>query len=514
MHAQTTLNRTSRQFDAGQVPRVRSVPSDHLPMTTYPAVQLHIDGQWLELASRATLPVFNPATEELLGQVPVASAADLAGAVASAERGHQVWSAMSAYDRAKILWRASALLRERGGRIAELMTLEQGKPLAESKGEVAGLSDIVEWDAEEGRRTYGRIIPSRLAEQRQLVVKEPIGPVAVFTPWNYPALIPVRKISSVLAAGCACIIKPAEETAATSMEVVRAFIDAGLPAGVLQLVYGVPAEISDTLLKAPQIRGVAFTGSTAVGRQLSALAALSLKRMVMELGGHAPVLVWGDVDVAAVATMSALRKYRNAGQGCINPTRYYLHESIFDEFAHTFTTAVKAITVGNGMDPASKMGPLAHARRVPAMQHCVDDAVARGGRLLCGGQRLPGRGHFWTPAVLADVPDDAHVMNEEPFGPLTILNRFNDDDAVMHAANRLPYGLAGYAFTRDGARAHWAASKLQFGMVGINSYTLGAPGAIGSPEPPFGGYKDSGYGSEGGIEGLLAFMDTKFICQV
>jgi succinate-semialdehyde dehydrogenase/glutarate-semialdehyde dehydrogenase len=483
-------------------------------MLAYPELNLHIDGEWLGSAGRDTLPVLNPATEEVLGRLPVASRDDLARAVAAAARGHEVWTAMSAYDRAKILWRAAALLRERTDRIAELMTLEQGKPLAESKGEVAGLPDILEWDAEEGRRTYGRIIPSRLSEQRQLVVREPIGPVAVLTPWNYPTLIPVRKISSVLAAGCSCIIKPAEETAACGMEVVRAFIDAGLPRGVLNLVYGVPADISDFLLKTPEVRGVAFTGSTAVGKQLSSLAALSLKRMVMELGGHAPVLVFDDVNIAEVATMSALRKYRNGGQGCINPTRFYLHESIFEAFAKTYTTAVRAIKVGNGMDPATKMGPLAHDRRVPAMQHLIDDAVAKGGKLLCGGERPSGKGYFWTPAVLADVPNSAHIMHEEPFGPITVLNRFSDADAAMREANGLPYGLAAYAFTKDGARAHWAASKLQFGMVGINSYTLGAPGSIGSPEPPFGGYKDSGYGCEGGIEGLLAFMDTKFICQV
>lgn len=483
-------------------------------MTTYPQLQLHVNGEWLGTAGRKTLPVLNPATEEVLGQLPVASADDIAQAIASAARGHKIWSALSAYDRSKILWRASALLRERADLIASLMTLEQGKPLAESKGEVAGLCDIIEWDAEEGRRTYGRVIPARIPEQRQLVVKEPIGPVAVLTPWNYPALIPVRKISSVLAAGCSCIIKPAEETPACGMEVVRAFIDAGLPKGVLNLLYGVPAEISDALLKAPEVRGVAFTGSTAVGKQLSALAALSLKRMVMELGGHAPVLVFEDVDAAAIAKMSAMRKYRNAGQGCINPTRFYLHDSIFDAFADAYCAAVTAIQVGDGMDAATTMGPLAHERRVSAMQHCVDDALAHGGRLLCGGQRVGDRGYFWTPAVLADVPNSAHIMREEPFGPITVLNRFSDAQAVMREANGLPYGLAAYAFSKDGARAAWAASNLQFGMVGINTYTLGAPGAIGSPEPPFGGYKDSGYGSEGGIEGLLAFMDTKFICQV
>lgn len=483
-------------------------------MAAYPQLQLHIDGEWLGAAGRDTLPVLNPATEEILGLLPVASGDDIAQAIAAAARGHEVWSAMSAYDRAKILWRASALLRERADCIATLMTLEQGKPLAESKGEVAGLCDILEWDAEEGRRTYGRIIPSRIPEQRQLVVKEPIGPVAVLTPWNYPALIPVRKISSVLAAGCSCIIKPAEETAACGMEVVRAFVDAGVPKGVLNLLYGVPADISRTLLEAPEVRGVAFTGSTAVGKQLSALAALSLKRMVMELGGHAPVLVFDDVDVAEVARMSAMRKYRNAGQGCINPTRFYLHDGIFDEFAEVYSAAVAGIKVGNGMDAETKMGPLAHERRVPAMQHCVDDALAQGGRLLCGGRRLGDKGYFWTPAVLADVPNSAHIMKEEPFGPITVLNRFSDAEAAMREANGLPYGLAAYAFAKDGARAHWAASRLQFGMVGINTYTLGAPGAIGSPEPPFGGYKDSGYGSEGGIEGLLAFMDTKFICQV
>jgi succinate-semialdehyde dehydrogenase / glutarate-semialdehyde dehydrogenase len=483
-------------------------------MAVYPDIKLHINGEWLSAQGRATVSVINPSTEEILGQVPVANTGDLARAVDAATKGHRVWSALSAYDRAKILWRTAALLRERADHIAMLMTLEQGKPLAESKGEVAGLSDILEWDAEEGRRTYGRIIPARVPEQRQLVTKEPIGPVAVLTPWNYPALIPVRKISSVLAAGCSCIIKPAEETPACSMEVVRAFIDAGLPDGVLNLVYGIPADISDYLLKAPEVRGVAFTGSTAVGKQLSALAALSLKRMVMELGGHAPVLVFDDVNAAEIAAMSALRKYRNAGQGCINPTRFYLHEHIADTFIERYTAAVQSIVVGDGLNPASKMGPLAHARRVDAMQHCVDDAIAQGGRLACGGQRLSGKGYFWTPAVLVDVPDTAHIMREEPFGPITVLNRFSDANAVMAQANGLPYGLAAYAFTQDGARAHWAASKLQFGMVGINTYTLGAPGAIGSPEPPFGGYKDSGYGSEGGIEGIQAFMDTKFVCQV
>lgn len=482
-------------------------------MRHYQEPRLHINGKWIGIEGRQSLPVVNPATEQILGHLPVATDDDLDQAVKASVRGHAIWSAMSAYDRAKVLRRAAVLLVERADRIAELMTLEQGKPLAEARGELTGVADILEWDAEEGRRAYGRIIPSRVPEQRQMVVREPVGPVVVFTPWNYPALIVVRKISSVLASGCACIIKVAEETASTSGEVVRAFVDAGLPDGVLNMVVGVPAHISDYLLRRDEIRGVAFTGSTLVGRQLSMLATQTFKRMVMELGGHGPVIVFDDANFAEVARTSALRKYRNLGQGCINPCRYYVHESGFNAFLDAFTQVTNGFHVGDGFSGGVTHGPLAHKRRLTFMDELVADAVQQGGKLVSGGHRVGDTGYFWQPAVLADVPNTARIMTEEPFGPIAVINRFTDDKAAMAEANRLAYGLAAYAFTKDGARATWAGNALRAGMVGINTYFLGPPGSIGAAEPPFGGMGESGYGCEGGIEGLTQFTDIKFISQ-
>lgn len=474
---------------------------------------MHIGGQWLGVEGRPTLPILNPSTEQILGYFPVATDDDLDNAVRSSVAGHKVWSAMSANARGKILVKAAAILRERTELIAGLMTLEQGKPLNEAKGEISGVTDILEWDAAEGQRAYGRVIPSRVPTQRQIVVREPIGPVVVFTPWNYPALIVVRKISSVLASGCSCIIKVAEETSSTGAEVVRAFVDAGLPDGVLNMVLGVPAHISDYLLRRDEIRGVAFTGSTLVGRQLSALAAKSFKRMVMELGGHGPVIVFNDANFTEVAVTSANRKYRNLGQGCINPCRYYVHESGFDAFLKAFVQVTSEFKVGDGFSADVTHGPLAHDRRLSYMDELIADAVEKGGKLVCGGFRVGNQGYFWQPAVLVDVPNAARIMNEEPFGPIAVINRFTDDQAAMDEANRTAYGLAAYAFTQNSARAIWAGNALRAGMVGINTYFLGPPGSIGAAEPPFGGMGDSGYGSEGGIEGLTQFTDIKFISQ-
>jgi succinate-semialdehyde dehydrogenase/glutarate-semialdehyde dehydrogenase len=474
---------------------------------------MHIDGEWLGKDGRRVLPILNPATEKVLGHFPVASDDDLDRAVQSSVEGHRIWSTMSANARAKILLKAAEILRDRSDLIAGLMTLEQGKPLSEAKSEISGISEILEWDAAEGQRAYGRVIPSRVPNQRLLVVREPVGPVVVFTPWNYPALIVVRKISSVLASGCACIIKVAEETASTGAEVVRAFVDAGLPKGALNMVLGVPAHISDYLLRRDEIRGVAFTGSTLVGRQLSALAAQTFKRMVMELGGHGPVIVFDDANFEEVAVTSANRKYRNLGQGCINPCRYYIHESGFDKFLESFTNVVKGFRVGDGFSEGFTHGALAHDRRLAYMEELVADAVEKGGRLICGGHRVGDVGYFWQPAVLADVPNTARIMSEEPFGPIAVINRFKDDEAAMAEANRLQYGLAAYAFTQNVARATWAGNSLRAGMIGINTYFLGPPGSIGAAEPPFGGMGDSGYGSEGGIEGLTQFTDIKFISQ-
>lgn len=483
-------------------------------MTTYSDLYLFIDGERIQGGGRREIPVMNPSTEEVLGHVPAASQDDLERALAAAQRGFEVWRKVSAYERAKILRRAAELLRERKEEIAHLMTLEQGKTLPESRMEVGNLPDILDWDADEGRRIYGRIIPSRAAGQRQLVVREPIGPVATFTPWNYPGLIPLRKVSSVLAAGCSCIIKPAEETAATTLAVLQVFEEAGLPPGVLNIVFGVPDEISTYLIASPIIRAVSFTGSTSVGKHLSEMAARGIKKCVMELGGHAPCIVFDDVrDPYKIAEGAALRKYRNGGQGCVNPSRYFVHEAIFDQFVNRFTEVAANIVVGDGFAASSKMGPLAHARRLDAMQEIADDSRTHGAHIVAGGKRVGNRGYFWEPTVVTHAPNEALLMREEPFGPAVVINPFSTFEEAVSQANNTVYGLSAYAFTESGSRAIAIADALEVGMVGINTYALGAPDAIGAPETPFGGVKESGYGSEGGTEGLLEYMTVKLISQ-
>lgn len=480
----------------------------HIYNTPY----LFIDGERIT-TGRRLLPVINPATGQEIGGVPVATAQDLDRAVAAAERGFRVWRAIAPYDRAKIMRRAADILRDRTDAIAVQMTLEQGKPLHEAKGEIAGCPDFIDWDADEGRRVYGRIIPSRVPNQRQMVFKTPIGPVATFTPWNYPFMIPVRKITSVLAAGCSCIIKPAEETPNSALAIAEAFDEAGLPRGVLQVVFGVPAEVSHHLLTAPAIRGFAFTGSTSVGAELASLAARQVKRSVMELGGHAPILIFEDADIEAVAQLTYERKFRNGGQGCISPTRFFVQESVYDRFATRVAELVGTIRVGDGFDPDTQMGPLAHERRIPALEAMIEDAIAKGARQLTGGERVGDKGYFFRPTVLGDVPDNARIMREEPFGPVIALSRFSDFNDAIAKANATEFGLSAYCFTNDNARAIAAAEQLEAGMIGINSFAVGAPTSIASPETPFGGMKASGYGSEGGSEGLEPYLDVKFVSQ-
>ncbi len=480
---------------------------------SYARPYLWIDGEKIYASDRAARPVINPSNEEAIGEVPLATKADLDRAVAASKAAHKVWSGMSAYDRARIMRRAADIIRERSEEIAVQMTLEQGKPLPEARGEIAGTPDFLDWDADEGRRTYGRIIPSRVQNQLQMVVKVPIGPVATFTPWNYPFMIPVRKISSVLAAGCSCIIKPAEETPNSTLAIAEAFEEAGLPRGVLQVVFGEPREVSQHLLTAPEIKGFAFTGSTAVGAQLASLAALQVKRSVMELGGHAPILVFEDADAEQIAKLVRQRKFRNAGQGCISPTRFYIHESIYERFTRTVGELVDTMKVGDGFAEGTDMGPLAHDRRVPFLEGLVEDAASHGARVITGGERVGNRGYFFRPTVLADVPDTARIMTEEPFGPVIALNSFRTFDEAIEKANSTQYGLSAYCFTNDNARAIAAGTLLNAGMIGINSFAVGAPTSIASPETPFGGMNMSGYGSEGGSEGLEPYLDTKFISQ-
>ncbi len=473
----------------------------------YPDVMLHIDGAWTAAQGGKRLDVMNPATGEVNGTVAHAERADLDVALAAADQGFAAWRRVSAFERSKLLRRAADLLRERADDIARLMTLEQGKPLAEARMETVAGADIIDWFAEEARRTYGRVIPARAEGVYQLSLREPVGPVAAFTPWNFPINQANRKIAIALAAGCSIIVKGPEETPASCAELVRCYVDAGLPAGVVQLVFGVPADISGYLIPHPVIRKISFTGSTAVGKQLAALAGQHMKRVTMELGGHAPAIVFADADVAAATKQLAAAKFRNAGQVCVSPTRFLVQETVFDEFVDGFAAAAQAVKVGDGMDPETRMGPLANPRRMHAMEALIADAVGKGAEVRTGGKRIGNKGNFFEPTVLTGVNRDMRVMNEEPFGPLAVVAPFREFDDVIEEANRVPFGLASYAFTRSARTAGAVGAALEAGMVTINHIGLALP------EVPFGGIKDSGYGSEGGAEAIDAYMNIKFITQ-
>ncbi|MGH7042757.1 MAG: NAD-dependent succinate-semialdehyde dehydrogenase, partial [Acetobacteraceae bacterium] len=469
----------------------------------YPDVLLFIDGAWTKAQSGRTLPVANPATGETNGTVAHAERADLDRALAAAERGFQVWRKVSAYDRAKLMRKAAGLLRERVDAIARLMTMEQGKPTAEAKGEILAGADVIEWFAEEARRTYGRVVPARAEGIYQLVLKEPVGPVAAFTPWNFPINQVVRKLSAALAAGCSIIVKAPEETPASPAELVRCFVDAGVPAGVINLVYGVPAEISQYLIPHPLIRKISFTGSTAVGKQLAALAGAHMKRVTMELGGHAPAIVFDDADIDVAAKILSASKLRNAGQVCISPTRFLVQEPVYEAFVQKFIDRVKTAKVGDGLEAGTTMGPLANPRRITAMETFIADAVKHGAKVRTGGNRIGNKGNFFEPTVLTDVPREARIMNEEPFGPVAVISPFHGFDDVVTEANRLPFGLASYAYTTSAKTAHAIAAAVETGMMSINHHGLALP------EVPFGGVKDSGYGSEGGLEAIESYLNTK-----
>lgn len=467
-----------------------------------------IDGEWSGGSEGTSEDVLNPASGQLLGRLPHASAADLERAVVAADHAFASWSRTPAIERCGILLRAARLMRERSEIIAHILVMEQGKPLAEARGEIVGAIEIFEWYAEEARRIYGRVIPSRLPRTRHLVMREAVGPVAAFTPWNFPALTPARKIAGALASGCTCVIKPAEETPGTALELARACVDAGLPRGVLNVVFGVPAQVSDFLLRAPQIRKITFTGSTAVGKQLAAAAALhGAKRCTMELGGHAPVIVADDADIEAAVKLCVASRFRNAGQVCVAASRFFVQQAVYPEFLERFVEATQGLKLGSGLAPTTGMGPLANARRLEAMTSFVDDALQRGARIATGGKRHDGAGFFWQPTVLTDLPDNALAMRVETFGPVAPIVGFSSLDEALQRANAVPFGLAGYAFTTSAATAMTLSDQLQVGMLGIN--TLG----ISLAEAPFGGVKESGYGSEGGTEGLDAYLSTKFLAH-
>jgi succinate-semialdehyde dehydrogenase/glutarate-semialdehyde dehydrogenase len=473
----------------------------------YQDTQLYIDGQWRPARSGRTIPVLNPANEEVIGTVAHAAKDDLDEALDAAAKGFATWKKVSAYDRAKLMRKAADILRSRADETAQLMTLEQGKPLPEAKVEVMAAADIIDWFAEEARRAYGRVVPARAEGIYQLVVKEPVGPVAAFTPWNFPINQVVRKLSAAIAAGCSIIVKGPEDTPASPAALIRAYADAGLPAGVANLVYGSPAEISEYLIPHPVIRKVTFTGSTPIGKHLAALAGAHMKRVTMELGGHAPAIVFDDADLEHAAKTLAGAKFRNAGQVCVSPTRFLVQEKLYAPFVETFTRIAKGLKVGDGMAADTQMGPLAHERRIPWVEGLVADARQKGAEVHTGGERIGNKGYFYQPTVLTGVGKDARMMNEEPFGPLAMIASFKDMDEVVEEANRLPYGLAAYAFTRSAKTANAIASRVETGMMTINHLGLALP------EVPFGGVKDSGYGSEGGSEAIEAYLNTKFVTQ-
>lgn len=471
----------------------------------YSNVQLCIAGQWCDGTSGETLPVLNPATGQIIGRVAKAEKFDLGRAVAATERGFEVWKQVPAFERYKILRKAADLLRGRVDQIARNMTLEQGKPLAEAKAEAQAASEIVDWFAEEARRTYGRVIPSRAIDVQQWVIKEPVGPVAAFTPWNFPINQAVRKVSAVLAAGCSIILKGPEETPASCAALVQAYIDAGVPEGVVQLVFGVPSEISEYLIADPVIRKVTFTGSTPVGKHLAVLAGRHMKRITMELGGHSPVIICEDANIDQALQRVSAAKFCNAAQICTSPTRFIVHEKVYDQFLDGFVDIARNLKLGDGLDPDTRMGPLANERRVQAMEMFVGDAASKGAAVVTGGKRFGNRGNFFEPTVLTDVPLDARIMNEEPFGPVVPIARYNNLGEALREANRLSYGLAAYAYTQSARNIALLSAGFQSGMVSVNHHGLALP------EAPFGGVKDSGYGSEGGTEAMEAYLNTKFV---
>ncbi len=473
----------------------------------YPDTSLFIDGEWRAGEEGKWLEVIDPATGGVIGKVAHATRPDLDAALAAVERGFKVWSAKSAFERAKIMRRAADILRERARDIAAMMTREQGKPLAEAKGEVLAGADTIDWFAEEARRTYGQVIPARAPGVTQLAIKLPVGPVATFTPWNFPINQVVRKLSAALGAGCSIIVKAPEETPASPAELIRAFADAGVPAGVVNLVYGVPAEISEYLIPHPVIRKISFTGSTPVGKKLAALAGEHMKLATMELGGHAPAIIFDDANVDKAVKLLAASKFRNAGQVCISPTRFLVQEGVYDRVVEGFTQAAAAIKVGNGMEDGVQMGPLANERRIPALEALIHDAVEHGADLKTGGRRIGNKGNFFEPTVLSNVPLEARIMNEEPFGPVAAFRSFGTVDEVIAEANRLPFGLASYAFTGSADTVNRLGVEIEAGMTTINHIGLALP------EVPFGGIKDSGHGTEGGSEAIEAYLVTKFVTQ-
>lgn len=471
---------------------------------TYDAdLQLFIAGEWRGAEGRDVRPVYNPATASEIADLPIATAADLDEALAAAQCGWPEWRAKTPAERGALMHKAAENIRARADHIATLLTLEQGKPFREARGEVLSAAGLFDYFAEQGQRIEGRVV-QRPTGQRAMVLRQPVGPVAAFSPWNFPVNLMAKKIAPALAAGCVVINKSPEETPGSTSAVMRCLVDAGISGDVVQLVYGDPDMISRHLLASETIRKLSFTGSTAVGKHLMKLAADNVQRITMELGGHAPVLIFDDCDLEATLDKVVAQKFRNAGQVCVSPTRFYVQEGIYDAFVKGFAARTEKVKIGSGLDDATQMGPLANSRRVPALEKLVADATAKGARIIAGGDAT-GEGYFFRPTAIADVPLDAEVMTTEPFGPLALMRPFGTEEEALEQANRVPFGLAAFAFTENGRRINRVADAIESGMVGVNGF------GISAHDMPFGGIKQSGFGSESGPEGLDGYLVPKAV---
>ena len=466
-----------------------------------------INGKWVVASDLQVKEVSSPVTGELIGLIPAATASDLQAALDSAQKGFNTWRAISPWDRSAILRKTADLLRERNSQYAIMMSTETGKPIAQAEGEWRDAADQFEWYAEETKRIYGQTIEARLPEIRMGVRMEPVGVVAAFSAWNFPALLPARKLAAALAAGCSVILKPAGEAPGSGMAILQTLMDDGLPVDVVNLVTGDSRKISKYLVESPIVKKVTLTGSTAVGREILQLAANGIKKVSMELGGHAPVIVFEDADIEAAAEMCARFKFRNCGQVCASPSRFYVHASHYQRFCDVFAAFAKAMVIGDGLNPDVGMGPMINARGLNHVQNLIADAIDKGAKLLAGGSAPAGfsKGNFIAPTVLSDVPDNARIMIDEPFGPIAPIASFVDFDEVIERANSTPYGLASYLFTTSLKTAALASERIEAGMVGINEL------AIASAEMPFGGVKQSGIGREGGAFGIQDYLEPKFI---
>lgn len=475
---------------------------------TYSNVKLLINGEWCDASNGDVIEIINPANGKMIGAVAKAAYEDIEHALQAAQAGFKRWSATSPFDRAKKMRKAAELVRARGEEIARLLTLEEGKPLAEARMEVNSCADLIDWFADEARRTYGRVIPARQVGVLQTTIKEPIGPAIGFTPWNFPVAQVTRKLAPALAAGCSIVIKAPEETPASPAALIQCFLDADIAPGAIGLLYGEPAEISAYAIPHKVIRKVSFTGSVPVGKHLAAMASAHMKRITMELGGHGPVIICEDADLQSAATALSMAKFRNAGQVCVAPTRFMVDERVYEEFIDLFVKKVQALKVGDGLDAGTTMGPLINERRRASVERLINEAVEKGASVRAGGSRIEGDGFFFQPTVLADVTTDMAVMNEEPFGPIALFMPYKKIENALTEANRLPFGLASYVWTQDAKKASALSRGIESGMVTINHLGLALP------ETPYGGIRESGYGSEGGPEAVEAYLNTKFVSHL